>query len=977
MAHWIAVTAEATPAEAELIDALAAMLGAEGSLRHWHLPDAAAAGDAAAEIAEGARRGRLTGLLCFSRRALPLIVPGGAGLRRLFVPVTPPAPAAAEDTRDLLDRVAGLLLEKLPALDACLPQSATAAAAAAVACADIALHAPVPLQPRGPRGAAGPPSIELAFVEDADDARRFILACAEAPPGTPLRILLPEALRRDLWDVADRPGQTELLAIDPAPGQRGLGADMLVLPAGLAHRAEEAARLALRTGAALLIWPEGDGAPVLLDLEGTAHPLARLAAEPGRVAEIARAQADRAAATGAAARATWRALMVDRARPADPGLPPLVPMAGLLAAAEALAPARRLAARLAADPSDAAALLRLADTLLEEGAAAQAWRALALAHRAALATGVLPARPIPLAERLARGLAFVTEPGEEMNGAAGLAAWLAGLPEAADAIPPPPVPAPRAFAAGGVRRQPDGARAVCSAGCFLVMALPPPEEEDAPDIAIRLRLRLGPRARPAGLALHWNGVRQRAFLHRDDRGVLLTVRRAPRGTGETGLLEIMPVDDEGTIDDLVIEEAVLRPAPPPDADVQGFALDLLLRADADLFAAGAFPPGYDTPPRRALGEEVSLRLPQPVGDAASACWLLLDLAVPDAMDPSVIEADLLADGVAMPISPIEGSGSRAWYGVSLRPGLRDVALRFRNAAPVTDLGGMRMVAAWLHGLAIGRPAEEPCRRLAALHMPLAEGRTAAAGWFRPERFKGVGCRWMAGHAAIAVHGQRHSSGPRILALSGPTLPGREPPGALRLALDGAAATPVRSAATGECWVALHEVATGGTAAVTGVTILSLRAPAADLSVQDRRRAAILASGAWIIDPAADAPDGLPLGHAFAPPNAWTWEHWGEGLSGAWLPEDAVLLALRPEGATGLLLQGAAATSRAAVAALEARLDDAPLELARDTASDGSWTARASLAAAGPGVALLALRCPERADGGEAARRLMLREVRFT
>ncbi|MBA3810499.1 MAG: hypothetical protein H0X27_02425 [Caulobacteraceae bacterium] len=1021
MATWVSLTSVRARVAGQFEQDLRLALGPEPDLRIAPFQfdpavDEVAPGQVANTFATFlARQPGLVGVIWYEIEALGLIEFVPAHLTHVFALAEIPGWGAAQPLMARADILGNLLARKSlgERVGVCAPQTRALFSIANALFPGKVVDAPILVAAAAAGAAAGDEGLSLGIAPDLSPEgweTLYPLVTAIAGQGVndgapPLRIHAPADffVSPYVWPLSEHPGVSLTEGVSP-DNRAYAGGDFLVGTGPDLHQLDRIARDAAAAGAGVLILDgDTDERPAkILDAAGAPVSLARLRTDLEYRNALREAFRGRAARVAEQSKALWRSLMRGERISG-----PKAPIENLVdeTVYAALTDRRVLPEEIVATrafliaPACAQPALDLAGALARADPAAS-WPLAALANRLARGTAKAPHRPSAL--DVGGGRLFVADedgPQYSREQRAALQKWLDDL-----------APAPRAARVAGAKRPPfpnpawkDGpithsvglsadageGRKIAAGGALLF--LKPDRPAEASDLA---------------LVLEFGLVGEQPAAHIDVEVIGRAPRKVDLVSNARRRAEISPPAREDPALGLVVK---LTPGDLRWGDI--FLTDLRLQSAADPFnvtpgdlasvgfdlvealpigaavVSGAFGAEYDGDGSefRWVSRNLVLNLPGEPGagradDAQSGAWLVLKLR----SNPSSSHQGPLAADIDSP----RAGGQRvatalrrlgAWQGDMLlgaplrlleRGALARLTLRGPNG-PISPKDS-RLAAACLTGLWIASPSASAARAVAPRFVPLdvADGSRFPDGWYAVETIKGLPSRWMSRQAVVSSGFRPRADSRIFLALAGPWLPRKNPalvPFAARI--DGRPMSVRSSIDSIEGWAMLFE---GETLDAAFDADFELTAEAVRvLSRNDPREGSILASFAALIDPGGDrAPGGAMFGDAEAINGALNVEHWGAGLSGAWLPAETLLVCARSAETDDLVIEGAAATDAATLQGMTVELDAERMETHLTIARDGSWALRAPLGEASRGAALL-LRLSAPRPG-----RVMLRRVEF-
>ncbi len=1020
MATWVSITSVGARVAGQFEQDLRLALGLEPDLRIVPFQFDAAVG----EVAPGqigntfamflARQPGLVGVIWYEMEALGLIEFAPAHLRHVFALAEIPRWRAAQPLMARADIVGNLLTGKTLAgrIGVCAPQTRALSSIANALFPGKVIDAPIPVAAAAAGLAAREEGLSLGIAPDLgpdgwETLHPLVTAIAEqgvnegAPP---LRIHAPADFFGSpwFWPLRETPGVSLIEGVSP-DNRAYAGGDFLVGTGPDLHQLDMIARDAAAAGAGLLIF-DGDTAErptKILDAAGAPVSLARLRTDPGYRTALREAFHERAGRVAEQSKAFWRSLTRagGLSKPEEP-IESLVDETVYAALTDRRALPEEIAASRAflIAPASAQHALNLAGALARTDPAAS-WPLVALANRLARGATNAPLRPSAL--DIGGGRLFVTDddgPKYSREQRAALQKWLddlAAAPRAArvTGAKRPPFPnqasghGPIAHSVG-LSASAEGGRKIAAGGALLF--LKPDHPVEAGDQTVVMEFALVGEQSAAHIDVEAVGcaprkidvtnARRRAEISPpapDDPALGIVVKLTP---GEVKWGDIFLTD----IRLQSVEEAF--EVTPGDLASVGFDLIEALPIGAAVIS-GAFGVEHDGDGSelRWVSRDLVLNLPGEPGaeraaDAISRAWLILKLRP----NPSSSHQGPLAADIDSPVAGGQGGATAlrrlgAWHGAMLlgaplkllgSGGLARVTLRSPNG-PISPVDS-RLAAACLTGLWIASPSPAALEAVAPRFVPLDVGDDSrfADGWFAVEDIKGLPSRWMSRQAVVSSGFRPRPDSRIFLALAGPWLPRKNPalvPFTARI--DGRPMSVCSSIDSIEGWAMLFE---GETLDATFGADFELTAESVRvLSRHDSREASIVTSFAALIDPGGDpAPAAARFGDAEVINCALTVEHWGAGLSGAWLPAATLLACARSAETDYLVIEGAAATDAETLRGMTVEIGAETMEPELTIAKDGSWALRAPLGEASQGAALLVRLSAPRPG------RVMLRSVGF-
>lgn len=649
-------------------------------------------------------------------------------------------------------------------------------------------------------------------------------------------------------------------------------------------------------------------------------------------------------------------------------------------------------------PASAQHALDLAGVLSRTDPAAS-WPLVALANRLARSASAPPLRPSALGR--GDGRLFVADdhgPRYSREQRSALQNWLDDLP-----------PAPSQSTARGGKRpafrdsfsdDPDishsvglsideeGQRQIAAEGALLFLRRPDVAESE--ELVVTMDFALAGEQATAHIDIEFIGGATRKvdlISHARQRVQI----RAPAAQDDAFgiVLRLTPVELRWAhirLVEVTVHSAEHQPQLTPE-DLTSAGFDLLEAAPIGMMViSGAFDVEHDAHGHefRWIARELFLKLPagQPAAgreELAATPWLVLKLRPNPSSPPASMAADIDLPGpggkrVGTSMRRLGAFDGDVLLGAPLKSwetgGIARVTLRGPNT-PLSPVDS-RLAAACLADIWIAVPSSSGRDTANPRFVPLkvTDGSHFPEGWYPVEDVKGLPSRWMT-RAGVLSSGFRPRLDSRLfLAVAGPWLPRKNP--ALvpfTVTLDGRPMSVRSTIDSSQGWATLLE---GEALDAAFPAEFELNAESSRvLGPKDPREGSILVSFALLIDPAGDpAPVTATFGDAEVMNCTLTVEHWGAGLSGAWLPPATIMACARPPGANRMVIEGAATTDTATVEGMGVEIDAVTVDADLTLAKDGGWVLRTPLEEAeGGGALLLRLIVPRTG-------RVMLRRVRF-
>jgi hypothetical protein len=998
MAIWISVTAAHARAAHRLEQDLRLTLGVGLQIVPFRFDAGLApAQNAKTLIALLAHHKDVSGVIAYEIEAMRLFEFIPAHLRRIFAPFEIPGWNPALTPSAMTGIVDNLLALKPLArhVEVCMPQTRALASAADAVFPGNTMQVPLPFA--APTAAARDKGISLGILADmsADGVKMlaaFLAALTdghdEADPA-PVRVYAPaEFFHTQHFQILHTiPGVTLIEGMAP-DNRADAGGDFLVDTAADLHRLDMSARTAAIAGAALLILDGDDGRDVkILDATGAVVPLEKFRADADFRLALRKKFSARAAQIAADANAFWReTLSGERSSDAK------APDSGFLdAAIYAAFTGDKLERDIAAlrsvmiAPASAQAALNLADVYARDDNDA-AWSLIALASRLARGSAQAPSRPsnfIAGGERL-----FASAGDHSFQQRSALQKWLESLPISQNRAAPAPREHTAIFNAAnddsiaysvGLSIDAQGERQIGPDGALLFLKTD--DFAGAKDLAVMMEVRLVGDQHAGFLAIDVQGNTKTIALTQyvpcqiqiraqmpEDGAIGLPVKLAPsHALSRIVLMDIgiAPAEEEDIANDAL--------AP------MGFdTLEILPVETAVLSGAFAVEHDHNDAPFRWVSRELMLELPgapETTDEKESpARWLILKLRPSPSgrSEPFAAEINLRAGGKTIPLRALGVLDNNIMLGApigELKSG-GTVRINFRaQNRPLSTMDG-RLAAAMLSGIWIAARTRTQATKAPPqlVRLDLGDSTAFASGWHPVERVRGQTSRWMMRESLLPGAHSPKAGAKIFLALAGPVLRGNPTLTPLQAMLDGQPMSLRSKIETAEGWALLFE---GAAQAETGepFQIELIAGSARVLGPNDPREVSLLVNFAALLDPAGAAADNA-LGDAAVLNCELIHEHWGGGLSGAWLPSTVSIACACPDGMDEIVIEGAAATEVAAAEGLTLEIGGKRVEAKIVTAKDGSWVLRAALPKDEQGSAsLLQLSSP--GDG-----RVMLRHIGF-
>ncbi|HSZ73509.1 MAG TPA: hypothetical protein VK779_01720 [Rhizomicrobium sp.] len=845
--------------------------------------------------------------------------------------------------------------------------------------------ADVPLAFLAPGAPARDEGLSLGIAADLSPAGWEMLAAflnelAAVENAGPMRVHASVELFQTPYisSLRDIPGVTLIEGM--APDHRAdAGGDFLIDTAADLHRLDMSARAAAIAGATLLILDSDEALRKLkiVDATGTTIPLEKFATDAEFRLGLRKAAAERAIQIAAEANAFWRNLLIGgwdshtaRNRPAFVDARVYESLIAVQEHDRETAASRAYMCKLAS----AQAALDLADAAARTDAAS-IWSIIALANRLARVTASTPSRP----STLSSDHLFVFPNDYGMHQRAVLQGWFASLPVV---LRSPKADGERipsfndanddviAYSVG-LLEEAEGGRQISADGALLFLKTD--DLPEAEELAIVMRFALAGDQPACALTIDIAGkpTRTIALTRGMPRHVQFRVKMPD--DSETGL-QIKLTPAEALRARILLTDVGIEPAGEQDdihiepLDPIGFKTREILPLET-IAISGAFALEHDPDgaPFRWVSRELILELPEESeedeasaeGDVPSTPWVVLKFNPHPAARSELLAADLHwhAKGAAPAALTLRRLGALdngivfgAPIGVAKNGGLARINFRSRNY-PLSQADG-RLAAAHWTGAWIASPSRT--QRVGAtqrlIPLDVANSRLFSDGWYLLESVRGLPSRWMARESLLSGTHIPEPGTRLFLALAGPVLRGNPTLVPTIARLDGQPMKLCAQNETAESWMLLFESTVPADA--FGFSQIELIAESARvLGPNDPREASLLVNFAALIDPAGPAAENA-LSEIAIPNCTLIHEHWGGGLSGAWLPSTVSILCVCPAGMDELLIEGAAATDVPSIEGLAVEIGAARLDPKITIAKDGSWTLRAALPKDAQGSALL-------------------------
>jgi hypothetical protein len=781
------------------------------------------------------------------------------------------------------------------------------------------------------------------------------------------------------------------------------GGDFLIGTASDVHQLDMIARDAAVAGAALLIL-DGDAAQGgirILDAAGAPAPLAKLRTDPKFRSALREAFNERAVRVADQSRTIWRSLLLDGGKTgAKERFESIVDDAAYRALTDRGALAAETVASRAflIDPASAQSVLDLAGSTARTDLAAS-WPLVVLANRLARGTEEQPFRPPAL--DIGAGRLFVADdrgPRSSREQRAALENWLDDLPAAPRegrvqsgkllAFPNPPSGDNIISHSVGLSGNAEGQYKISVGGALLFLRLDGASTTD--EFAVVMEFLLVGEQPDGRIDVEAIGgvVRKIDLTSNLPRRVEIRAR-TPEDPTVGMVIKLLPIEVRWAdilLTNITAQSAEQQSRIGPEA-LASVGFDLLETVPiTSAVLTGAFGLEQDGDGRdfRWISRELVLKLPieaSKAGDdkAKSNPWLVLKLRPNPSSHPAPLAADIELPAAGGKRAAVALRRLGDFYGDVMlggpiglleAGGVARITLRRPNE-PLSP-GDSRLAAGCLTDLWIASPADSGRQAATPRFVPLnlANGAQFADGWYALEHVKDLPSRWMSRHGLVSSGFRPRPHSKIFLALAGPWLPKANPSLVpFTVSLAGRTMTERSRIDVHAGWALLFEGESLDDTFAADFELTAQRARV--LGPSDPREASILASFATVINPAGDtATTTGGLGDAAVMNCALTFEHWGGGLTGAWLPPATIMACARPAETSYLVIEGAAATDAATVEGLAVEIDSEAVEPEIAIAKDGSWTLRVALGEASQGEALL-LRLIAGRKG-----RVMLRRVGF-
>lgn len=781
------------------------------------------------------------------------------------------------------------------------------------------------------------------------------------------------------------------------------GGDFLIGAAPDIHQLDMIARDAAVAGAALLIL-DGDTlqrGTTILDAAGALVPLAKLRTDPDFRGMLREAFNERTARVADQSKTFWQSLMLGGEISGPKGhCESIVGDAVYHALTDRGALTEETAASRAflIEPGSAQHALNLAGALSRTDAAAS-WPLVALANRLARGTANRPLRPPTL--DIGDGRLFVTDdhgPQSSSEQRRALQKWLDDLPGA----PPEPVaksgkrlPYSKETAGNGVISHSVGLSSnmesqhkIAAGGTLLFLKIADLCRTD--EIVVVMEFSLVGEQSASRIDIEVIGCAPQKIALTSDAPRRVEIRaRMPEDPLLGMVVKLLPIDlrwGHILLTNISVHSAEQQLHIGPDA-LAGVGFDLLETLPiTTTVISGAFAVEQESHGAnfRWISREVILKLPIETAvakgdDAKAEPWLILRLRPGPYSDQALLGADIDLHGAVgkrapTPLRRLGHFDGDVVLGAPIGPREtgRVVRVTLRSPNNPVSPADSRLAAACLIDMWIASPSPAGSRTFAPRFIPLDVKNAAqfAYGWYPIEHVNGLPSRWMSPRALLSSGFRPRADSKIFLALAGPGLP-KDNPALVPFTVmyEGRPMSARSRIDSTDGWAVLFEgdALDGVFAADFELTADTTRM----LGPNDPREASILASFATLMDPAGDAaPTTGAFGDAEAINCTLTVEHWGGGLSGAWLPPATIMACARSAETDQLIIEGAAATDNATIEGMTVEIDGECVQPEVTIGRDGSWTLRAAMGNASRGAALL-LRLTAPSKG-----RVMLRRVGF-